>query len=285
MRAGLTPLSLAGLAACVSPAASELDSPPTSSPMANAAEIQPVHLPRGAWQPVAGTRPVLVGVRTREISSEIPAVQRAIEERPLRLQLRDARLPGFAITGEESLRAVVDVLRNVTGLPLVVSPSAETAVLDAGIVFDFQFDQPLGAKNVLDLIVRQADDEVRWILRHGAILFVPKHKALGAKFVRLYDIQTLTFARTDFSGPRIDRLRLLDELEDDDGGGPFGTVGERISEVTPEEVLDSVQAQVAVGTWEEDGVSIDVSGGFLLVVQTAEVHEQVAEFLRSMGAF
>lgn len=285
MRAGLIPLLLAGLAACVSPAASEPDSPPAPSPMANAAESQPVHLPRGAWQPVPGTRPLSVSARTRVISSAIPAVRRAIQERPLRSQLRDARLPGFVITGEESLRAVVDVLRNVTGLPLVVSPAAETAVLDAGIVFDFQFDQPLGAENVLDLIVRQADDEVRWVLRHEAILFVPKHKALGAKFLRLYDIQTLTFARTDFSGPRIDRLRLLDDLEDDDGRGPFGTVGERISEVTPEEVLDSVQEQVAPGTWQEDGVTIDVSEGFLLVVQTAEVHEQVRKFLRAMGAF
>jgi len=291
MRAVLTTLLLSGLAACVAPRGSEPDSPPAPTPVAHTQEAQPVHLPRGAWQPPGATQfpgatqPMLVSARAGEVSTDMPAVQRAIEQLPLRMQLRDARLPGFVIHDEESLRAVVDVVRNVTGLPLVVSPSAEAAVLDAGIVFGFQFDQPLGAVNVLDLIVRQADDEVRWVLRHEAILFVPKHKALGAKFLRTYDVQTLTFARTDFSGPRIDRLRLLDDLEDDDGGGPFGTVGERISQVTPEEVMDAVQEQVAVGTWEEDGVYIDVSEGFLLVVQTAEVHEKVRKFLRSMGAF
>jgi hypothetical protein len=35
------------------------------------------------------------------------------------------------------------------------------------------------------------------------------------------------FSLTDFFGPRIDRLRLLDDMEDDDGGGPFGGIGEK----------------------------------------------------------
>ncbi len=278
-------LPLAGLGACVSPPVVEADPPPVSSPATHPEKTQPVHLPRGAWQAVAGTRPALVRTRARALSSGTPAAQRAIEQRFVRTQLKAARLPGFVIDDEESLRAVIDVVRNGTGLPLVVSPSAETAVLDAGIVFDFQFEQPLGARHVLNLIVRQADGEVRWVVRHGAILFVPEQQALGATFLRIYDIQTLTFARTDFSAPRIDRLRLLDDLEDDDGGGPFGTVGERVSQITPEEVMDSVQSQVAVETWDADGVTIDVSGGFLLVVQTAAVHERVRKFLRSLGAF
>ena len=35
------------------------------------------------------------------------------------------------------------------------------------------------------------------------------------------------FSLTDFLGPRIDRLRLLDEMTDDGGGGPFGGIGEK----------------------------------------------------------
>ena len=133
----LAPLVLAGLAACTAPGASELDSAARPTSATHPAEPQPVHLPRGAWQPTAAVRPQAwrepasapapwtVLARAREI----PEVQRAIEQLPLRKQVRDARLPGFVIDDEESLRAVVEVVRNVTGLPLVVSPSAESAVL------------------------------------------------------------------------------------------------------------------------------------------------------------
>jgi len=44
---------------------------------------------------------------------------------------------------------------------------------------------------------------------------------------------------TDFMGPRIDRIRLLDDMQDDDGGGPFGSIGEkpRLLEPAAEEAL------------------------------------------------
>ena len=204
----------------------------------------------------------------------------------LRRQLREARVPRLQAQDEESLRAVVDRVAVVTGLPLVVTNGAEDACFDAGVVFDLDLVNSMRAVDVLNLIERTTDGAVRWGLRHGAVIFTAADDAVAAaRVVRTYDIRTLTFPRTDFIAPRIDRLRLLDDLEDDDGGGPFGGVGERVSEVTPEEVVDLIQEQVASETWSQDGVSIDHSEGLLIVVQTVEVQARVRAFLQQLGAF
>lgn len=216
-------------------------------------------------------------------AAELPvAVER--ESMPsVRLQLRNTRVPSFSLQDEDSLRDAVKVLANITGLPLVVTPLAEDAATDAGAIFDLDLKNPMLAEDVLKLLVRQAGDDVRWTVKHEAILVTTKAKAQGELLVKLHDVNTLTFGRTDFIAPRIDRLRLLDDIEDDDGGGLFGGVGETVVGIDEEELATLVQENIAVGTWEDDGVSIEPQNGFLFIVQTADVQRQIARFLAQLG--
>lgn len=216
-------------------------------------------------------------------AAELPRVARAATP-SVRTQLRTTRVPRFVVEDEPSLTEAVRVLANATGLPLVVTPLAEDLAASAGAVFDLDLANPMLAEDVLKLLVRAAGDEVRWMIKHEAILVTTKEQAQGELVVQMHDVNTLTFGRTDFIAPRIDRLRLLDDIEDDDGGGLFGGVGELVVGTDVEELATLVQENIAVGTWENDGVSIEPQNGFLFVVQTPEVQRQIARFLAQLGS-
>jgi tetratricopeptide (TPR) repeat protein len=206
-------------------------------------------------------------------------------EREIRSQLASTRIPGLQISEEESLSAVVDVVRTYTGLPLVVDPAAETAAIDFGAVFDLQLVNPLTVEQALNVIVDQAGDDVTWTVRHDAVLVTTREKARGRPVIYNHDVQDLVFGLTDFLGPRIDRLRLLDDMEDDDGGGPFGGLGDQPQLIEIGSLSALIQENVAVGSWEDDGVSIDEGEGYILVVHTAEVQESVRAFLNDLRRF
>ena len=151
-------------------------------------------------------------------------------------------------------------------------------------MFDFSLANPLTVEQALNIIVEQAGEEVTWTVRHDAVLITTKEKARGRPVIYNHDVQDLIFGLTDFLGPRIDRLRLLDELEDEDGGGPFGGIGEKPQLIEISALSTLIQENVAVGTWEDEGVSIDEGEGYILVVHTPEVQEPVRALPRTTCA-
>ncbi len=204
----------------------------------------------------------------------------------LREQLATTMVPGLQIVEVESLREVVATVQTLTDLPLVVDPAAEAAAFDAAVIFNIRLTNPMPAINVLDLVAELAGPEVAWTIRHEAVVFTTQEKVRGDLVIKNHTVHDLTFGLTDFLGPRIDKLRLLDELEDDDGGGPFGGLGERAVIIEPDQLSNLVTENVAKDSWDGDGVSIDIfDGGNLVIVQTAEVQRQVVKFLEDLRLF
>lgn len=223
-------------------------------------------------------------IRSRRTGTDLSATV-SPSDLELRTSTVETRIPGFIVSEEESLNEVVRNLRTLTGLPLVVDPLAEEAAFDEGAVFDFNFQNALTVEKALNLITDAAGPDVTWTVRHDAILVTTRDKARGKLTIYNHDVQDLIFGLTDFLGPKIDRLRLLDELEDDDGGGPFGGIGERPTIIEPDDLATLVQENVAVETWEDEGVSINVELGNMIVVHTPEVQIQVRQFLEDLRRF
>ena len=203
----------------------------------------------------------------------------------LRQELASTTLPGLSVDQEESLTTVVNLIQVTTGLPLVVDPAAETAAFDEGAVFNFSLTNPLTAEKALNLVTETAGPEVTWAIKHDAVLVTTNEKARGELVTYNHDVQDLIFGLTDFLGPRINRLRLLDDLEDEDGGTPFGAIGEKPTINEPDELQTLVQENVATGTWDGDGVAITIEGGNMVVVQTPEVQLQIRSFLEELRRF
>jgi len=206
-------------------------------------------------------------------------------EAELREKLATTTIPGFVFEDEESLTAVIGGLAASTGLPLHVDPVAETAALDEGVVFNFNLTSPITVEKALNLITKQAGATVTWTIRHDVVLITTVERARGGLVMYNHVVDDLIFGLTDFLGPRIDRIRLIDELEDDDGGGPFGGIGEKPKLIEPGDLSTLIQENVAVGTWEDEGISITVEGGSMIVVHSPEVQREVRAFLEDLRRF
>ncbi|MEM1452944.1 MAG: hypothetical protein AAF957_18320 [Planctomycetota bacterium] len=208
---------------------------------------------------------------------------------PIEAELRTAlsttpvTLP--SIEDEESLKTVMGYVRDFTNLPIIVDQAAEDLVSDEGIVYKFNFENALTAEQAINRIVAVSGEEIRWTIKYDAIFVTTTEKAVGAPIPVVHDVQDLIFGLTDFSGPRIDRIRLIDELEDDDGGGPFGFVGEPTRIIELENLQTLIQDTVAPETWERDGVGIEVGETNLLVTQTPEVQAEIRDFLEDLRKF
>jgi len=231
------------------------------------------------WREITARRANRAGVEGAAAESSV-----ALE---LRNQLQTTRIPGLQIKDVERLSEVIGSLNAITGLPMITDPAAESAALDAAVVFNLDLTNSMAVDKVLNLIVNAAGETVTWTIRHDTVLITTKEKARGELVIVNHDVQDLIFGLTDFLGPRIDRLRLLDDLEDDDenSGGAFGKIGEKPTINAPEDLATLVQENVEVGTWEEDGVTISVDGGNMIVVHSAEVQQKVRRFLEELRRF
>jgi len=206
-------------------------------------------------------------------------------EAKLRESLRETTLSITGIKDLESLSAVIDVVRVQTGAPLVVDPAAEAAASEASTVFTFSFENKITLEQALNLITKMAGETVTWTVRHEAVIITTKEKARSRPIVVNHDVQDLVMSLTDFIGPRIDRIRLLDELADDDGGGPFGGIGEKPRILEPADLAVLITENVAVGTWQDEGITSDVGDGFIVINHTPEVQEQIRLFLEDLRRF
>lgn len=229
------------------------------------------------WNDITARRGARAGL---DMSQAMPESEKALRD-----QLRDTRIPGLTVQQEESLSKVIDVVRTMTGLPLVVDPAAETAATDAGVVFDLALQNPLSVEQALNIVIKQCGDTVAWTVKHDAVIVTTKIKARGDLVIKNHDVEDIVAGLMDFLGPRIDRLRLLDDMKDDDGGGPFGGLGEYKHALSTDELKTLIQENVEPGSWEQEGVRLDVGEGHILVVHSPEVQTKVSHFLDDLRRF
>lgn len=207
------------------------------------------------------------------------------DELALRARLRDTSIKRIEIEETESLITVFETVKTQTGLPIFVDPAAEEAAMDAGAIFQYDFPNAVAAENFLNMVTSEAGEEVEWTIRHGVVMVTTKEKARGDLKLYSHDVNDLILGLTDFIGPDITRIRLLDDMEDDDGGGPFGGLGERPVLIEPDDLVTLVTDNVAQGTWEDPGVSIDIYQGHLIAVHTGDVQREVKQFLEDLRRF
>lgn len=178
------------------------------------------------------------------------------------------RVPGFHVTDEESLRSIVDDLRTLTGLPLVLDFRAEEAVLDAGVVFDIHFDNPVRVRSLLDILVELSDDTIAWTVRHGAILITTPERARGGYALRMYDVRDLVAGVPSYPGPAVGSL-LFDGDEED-------REIVRTPLLEEDSLIDLITSTIAADTWDDEGVSIELQNGMLVVRHHEAVHDALA---------
>jgi len=80
---------------------------------------------------------------------------------------------------------------------------------------------------------------------------------------RIYDVSDLLAGVADYNSPNVGDLR---RNEDQPGYGE-GPVAERVAFTNEDALLDLIQQSIAPGTWDDDGVSLRIANGKLIVRQ------------------
>ena len=217
--------------------------------------------------------------RTFQADRKVSIIERELREQ---ISTSTVALPSL---DTEDINVVANFVRDSTNLPIVVDQAAASAAEEEGAVFNFNFENDLTVEQALNRITDAAGEGVTWTIKYDSILVTTTEKALGNPIPVVHRVQDLTFALTDFWGPRIDRIRLIDELEDDDGGGPFGTVQESQRIITLDDLQTLIQDTIAPESWDSEGVSIELGEGSLIVTQSGEIQEKIKDFLNDLRKF
>ncbi len=218
------------------------------------------------------------------IESEVDPESAAIAE-----AARSTRIPGLQVEGETSLEAVIDRIRPYTDIPFVVTPDAIDAVDSEGVEFNLKLNHPISVENALQVITDQAGSGVTFAYRHGVVYITSTEKAMGRLVSKAHDVQDLTQQVTDFSGPKIEQIRLPDAVgtgleEEEPVFG--GAVGDLRPVMNPDNLETLIQRSIAPQTWVEmEDVSIRYQNGFLFVRHTPAVQRQIAAFLDELRRY
>jgi len=171
---------------------------------------------------------------------------------------------------DNDLVETINFLQRITGVNIVIDPEVIAA---APPPVTLKVDA-MKLRNVLDFIMRLTS--LNYVLRDEAIFISNEAGLRGEVYMKLYDIRDLTHGMTAFPGPELDipqpgeeGSRLLPPVED--------TAPPELNEF-----IEIIRGVVAPATWETDGVAIEEFGGSMVITQSATVHKQVDELLRSL---
>ena len=162
--------------------------------------------------------------------------------------VRSTHVPSFAVENEESLKSLTESLQTLTGIPILVDMEAEESILDEGLTFSLNLTQHYNLEALLDLICEMSGHCIDWTIREGAVLFTTPDRALDPE-IYLHLIADLTHVfEADY-------------------------------------LAHMVMENVSVGSWERDGVTLEITGPFLTVTHDRSVQILIEDFFADLRVF
>ncbi|MEQ8765853.1 MAG: hypothetical protein RL885_18180 [Planctomycetota bacterium] len=187
---------------------------------------------------------------------------------------------------DDDLESVVNFLQASTGISFIIDPEVLDQYETDGTPIQGVSLSNMTAENVLNWVIQYAGEGVTYTFLHGTVYITTQEKASkGRSIVVLHDIRDLTIGLTDFNGPKLEEIKLPGSGFEEEESSVFGTAGETIPAIAPEDLLELVQENVGLASWDIPGNSIDISAGQLLVVNSPAVQREVQQFLDDLRRF
>ncbi|HKD99422.1 MAG TPA: hypothetical protein VKE69_00315, partial [Planctomycetota bacterium] len=180
--------------------------------------------------------------KLRDPATSIDVVEGETEDdRIVREQLRTLEVPAVKLEGVTDIEEVATYLRNATGIPILVTPSAREKITAASVTFNIDLPYRTKAETALKEILRPVPD-VTYLVKNGAVLITTAEDAVGRPVPRAHDVNDLVFGLTDFQGPRLNRLRVPGARSTGpQDENPFGATLERKQQIPPEEITTLIK--------------------------------------------
>ena len=184
--------------------------------------------------------------------------------------------PNFGTSDGEGapLTEISTFLQNLTGVNFLVSRQVQEDLDEEDTAVRLQLPER-SVRKVLDIIA-ETSEEVRWTVKNGVVMFVVKDELLGGQVLRTYEVRDLIHPIPDFPGREINVTPsggLFFEEED---------IEERDYNVVGDDSLDTlIRDNIAPDSWNDDPANnLNITeNGTMVVNQTPEVHEQIAQLL------
>ncbi len=187
---------------------------------------------------------------------------------------------------DDDLESVINFLQASTGINFIIDSEVLDQYETDGTPIQGVNLSNMTAENILNWVLQYAGEGVTYTFLHGTVYITTQEKASkGRSIVVLHDIRDLTIGLTDFSGPKLEEIKLPGSGFEEEETSVFGTAGETVPAIAPEDLLELVQENVRVDSWEIPGNAIDISAGQLLVVNSPDVQQEVKQFLGDLRRF
>lgn len=170
------------------------------------------------------------------------------------------------------LSDVLNYLRDASGLNFHLDASVTSELAPEKLAVTLKV-RDLPMKSAMKIICGERNLTIN--LRDGILVILPKGKDAG-RVTRIYDVRDLMLAIRDFPGPEM-------ELNDKAAGIlPFPAIGESPEPPISEDFLQElVKTTVGGASWDE-GASISLANGLMVVGQTPSVHREIATLLNRL---
>ncbi len=209
------------------------------------------------------------------------------EDARVREMLKTIRIPVVNFEDNE-LKTVCTVLSNFSGITILATPAVQSELESAGTLVTLTNLTNLPLDSILTIVTRRLGDKYAWTVKNGVVQITTLEDAFGATVIRTHAIQDLTFGRTDFKGPEINKIALPGEYGDDAETSVFSADLEKVVQITPEDIITLIKENVARETWElgDKKFSIEsAAGNQILVIHTPEVQDEIEAFLNDLRRF
>jgi type II secretory pathway component GspD/PulD (secretin) len=181
------------------------------------------------------------------------------------------------------LRSVIQYIEDQSQINIVMDKTVEP---DAPVTLNVR-DMTLG--KALDWILKLTEQRYYHEMRDEALYISSSPKS--EIYMKLYPVYDLTHSPRDYNGPQVDTtLEVGEGGEDGDlGEGLFGDDDDDDDEELDEEdgtIIENITKHIAPESWESEEnagkISINMWQDNLLVLQTASVHAQIADYLNNL---
>ena len=170
------------------------------------------------------------------------------------------------------LSDVLNYLRDASGLNFHLDSSVTAELPPEKLAVTLKV-RDLPMKSAMKIICGERNLTIN--LRDGILVVLPKGKDAG-RVTRIYDVRDLMLAVRDFPGPKM-------ELNDKASGIlPFPVIGESAEPPISEDFLQELIRTTVGGTSWDEGASLSMASGLMVVSQTPALHRDVASLLNRL---
>lgn len=210
----------------------------------------------------------------------------AAEDNRIKEQLKAVRIPLVDFV-DADLDMVTTWLSNMSGLTVRATETVRTEVESNSTLINLTNLTNLSLDSVLTIVTKRLGDKFAWTVTNGIVQITTLEEAFGKTVIRTHAVQDLTFGRTDFKGPEINKIALPGEYGDDPETSVFAADLEKVVQITAEDIVTLVKENVARETWElGDGkFKIEPAANQILVIHTREVQDEIEAFLNDLRRF